>query len=257
MEDRFGRELNYLVLSDPTEGYPVMTSDKYMFGAGYVSTRLSFDAEFYYKTVDGLAAVRSLQPDPGHGGNHEPPGEFYRLFTGEGRTYGVDFTVLYKWKKVETSILYTLSKIEERYDMLFQGDYYSPQEDRRHQVKWSGAYLFGKFRASALLTYKSEAPYLSLVRLNGHGGIGNANYETVLRYLPSYFSLDLGLDYTFKCFQQPAMVGVSLINATNHENISDLQHLGRVDRDSGELYITNQTELLGRTFNVHFRYLLN
>lgn len=257
VEDRFGRELNYLVLSDPTEGYPVMTSDKYMLGTGYVTTRLSLDAEFYYKTVDGLAAVRSLQPDPGHGGDHEPPGTFYKLFIGEGRTYGMDFTALYKWKHIETSVLYTLSKIEERYDMLFQGDYYSPQEDRRHQIKWSGAYLFGKFRASALMTYKSEAPYLSLIRLDGHGGIGNANYETVLRYLPSYFSLDLGLEYSFKCFQQPAMVGVSLINATNHENISDLQHLGRVDRDGGELYITNQTELLGRTFNVHFRFLLH
>lgn len=257
VEDRFGRELNYLVLSDPDRGYPVLRSDKYMVGTGYATNRLSLDAEFYFKKVDGLASVRSLQPDPSHGG-YQPPGEFYRLFTGEGRTYGVDLTVIYKWKKLETSVLYTLSKIEERYDMLFNNEYFSPQEDRRHQVKGSLAYVFGKFRASALLTYKSEAPYLSLVRLSsGHGGLGNADYNTVLRYLPPYFSLDLGLEYSFKCFDHPAMAGVSLINATNHENVSDLQHLGRVSRDGGELYITSQTELLGRTPNIYFRYLIN
>jgi hypothetical protein len=54
------------------------------------------------------------------------------------------------------------------------------------------------------------------------------------------------------------MLGFSLINATNHQNISDLQHLGKISREGGgELYITSQTELLGRTANVHFRYLIN
>ena len=259
VEDRYGRELDYLVLSQPEQGYPVLRSDKYMIGAGYNAPVLSLDAEVYYKKSEGLARVRPLNPDPSHGdhggGSND---DFYQLFIGDGRAYGIDMTVLYKKNKVEASVMYTLGKIEERYDQLFNGDYFSPQEDRRHQVKASGAYTFGKFKASTLITYKSEAPYLSLVRLDGRGGIGNANYTAVQRYLPPYFSLDLGLEYSFALFKQPAMLGVSLINATNHQNISDLQHLGKVPRDGGgELYITSQTELLGRTANVHFRYLIN
>ncbi|MDZ4748378.1 MAG: TonB-dependent receptor [Saprospiraceae bacterium] len=257
VEDRFGRELTYLVLSDPVDDYPVLKSDKYMIGAGYSSAFLSFDAELYYKKSDGLARVRSLMPDPSHG-HQGSADDYYRLFTGDGRTYGLDLTVLYTMKRIEASVLYTLSKIEERYAMLFNGSYFSPQDDRRHQVKASGTYTFGKFRASTLVTYKSKAPYLSLVRLDGRNGIGMENFNAVERYLPPYFSLDLGLDYSFLLFKQPAMIGVSLINATNNQNISDLQHLGKVSKGGGsELFITNQTELLGRTANVHFRYLIN
>lgn len=257
VEDRFGRELDYLVLSEPEEGYPVLTSDKYMIGAGYTASVISIDAEVYFKASDGLATVRPLNPDPSNGG----PGSsdnFYRLFIGDGRTYGIDLTLLYKIKRFETSLMYTLSKIEERYPMLFNGSYFSPQEDRHHQVKAAGAYMIGKFKPSALLSYKSKAPYLSLVRLGGGGGLGMTDYKAVQRFLPAYFSLDLGLEYSFTLFKQPAMLGFSLINATNHQNISDLQHLAKISREGGkELYITSQTELLGRTANVHFRYLIN
>ncbi|MBL0006704.1 MAG: TonB-dependent receptor [Saprospiraceae bacterium] len=256
VEDRFGRELTYLVLSDPEDDFPVLKSDKYMIGAGYNAAFLSFDAELYYKKSDGLARVRPLNPDPSHG--NQGSDDFYSLFTGDGRTYGIDLTLLYKKKKVEASVLYTLSKIEERYAMLFNGSYFTPQDDRRHQLKASGTYSFGKFRASTLITYKSKAPYLSLVRLDGRNGIGMEDFNAVQRYLPSYFSLDLGLDFSFLLFKQPAMIGVSLINATNNQNISDLQHLGKISRGGdNEVYITSQTELLGRTANVHFRYLIN
>ncbi|HSF90348.1 MAG TPA: hypothetical protein VLA46_13085, partial [Saprospiraceae bacterium] len=89
-------------------------------------------------------------------------------------------------------------------------------------------------------------------------GIGMEDFNAVQRYLPAYFSLDLGLDFSFLLFKQPAMIGVSLINATNNQNISDLQHLGKISRGGdNEVYITSQTELLGRTANVHFRYLIN
>lgn len=256
VEDRFGRELTYLVLTDPGDDLPVLKSDKYMVGGGYSAAFLSFDAEVYYKKSDGLARVRPLNPDPSHG--NQGSDDFYRLFTGDGRTYGLDLTLLYKKKKVEASVLYTLSKIEERYAMLFNGSYFAPQDDRRHQVKASGTYSFGKFRASTLVTYKSKAPYLSLVRLDGRNGIGMEDFDAVQRYLPAYFSLDLGLDFSFLLFKLPAMIGVSLINATNNQNISDLQHLGKISRGGdNEVYITSQTELLGRTGNVHFRYLIN
>ena len=111
--------------------------------------------ELYYKKSDGLARVRPLNPDPSHG--NQGSDDFYSLFTGDGRTYGIDLTLLYKKKKVEASVLYTLSKIEERYAMLFNGSYFTPQDDRRHQLKASGTYSFGKFRASTLITYKSKA----------------------------------------------------------------------------------------------------
>ncbi len=255
-ENRFGRELNYLLLSNPAEGIPVLTSDKYMVGVGYSEAKLSLDVELYYKKMDGLARVRPLRPDPGNG-TPVDPSDFYQLFAGDGRTYGTDVTLIYKNKKLESSLLYTLSRLQERYAMLFQGAYFSPQEDSRHQVKVSGAYKMGGFKVSALITYKSPSPYLSLVELEGDG-IGDANFAAVQDYLPAYFSLDLTLDYNFTLFKQPTMVGISLINATNHTNVSDLQYLGKVSGDGGNpVFITNQTELLGRTFNVHFRYLID
>jgi hypothetical protein len=257
VEDRYGRELQYLVLSEPVQNFPVLKSNKYMLGAGYSSTFLSIDVELYYKQLDGLSRVAPLRPDPSHDASSSPD-DFYRLFTGDGKTTGIDVTVLYKKKKIEASFLYTLSKLEERYEMLFNGDYFLPEEDRRHQVKASGIYTLGKFRISSLVTYKSEAPYVSLVRLDGRDGIGMVDYNSVQKYLPAYFSLDLGLEYSFSLFKQPAMIGFTLINASNHENIDDLQHIGKVNREGkGGLFVTSQTALLGRTANVLFRYLID
>ncbi|MFZ1676676.1 MAG: TonB-dependent receptor [Saprospiraceae bacterium] len=260
LENRYGREVEFLALSEPDAGYPVLKSDKYMAGAGYTTSNLNIDVEVYYKKLDGLINIRALRPDPSHD-DHTSPGEFYRLFSGDGWTAGMDLLMAYKKNNFETTVSYTLSKISERFDMLFNGQPFSPEEDRRHQVKLSADYKIGRFTMNSLLTYKTKAPYLSLVRIDGRDGIGMGDPNQSFRYLPPYFSLDLGLDYSFNCFHQPAQFGLSLINATNHKNISDLEHIGRVSRDKGMggnngLYVTQQTELLGRTFNVHFRYLL-
>jgi hypothetical protein len=268
VENRFGREIETLALSDPDEDYPVLTSDKCMIGAGYRVARIGLDAEVYYKRTDGLTRITSFMPNPG--GHHQgPPQEQYRLITGDGWTAGVDLTVAYRHERFGGAIYYTLSRIAERYERLYNGDYYSPEQDRRHQLKLSGKYRFGRFELSSLLTYKSKAPYLSYVRLEDVGGdLDNVDRESVVSYLPPYFSVDFSLDYETPLLvshQQPRgslqrqdtprlLLGLSLLNATNHQNIEDFQHLGRVSRDfGGDFYITQQTELLGRTGNVRVR----
>ena len=64
VENRFGREMDFLALSQPDANYPVLRSDKYMLGAGYTGRNLSIDGEFFYKKVDGLVSVRAPRPDP-------------------------------------------------------------------------------------------------------------------------------------------------------------------------------------------------
>lgn len=257
VENRFGRETDFLALSQVDAGYPVLRSDKYMLGAHYTSDRLTVDGELYYKNMDGLLSVRAPKPDPSFQ-DGTSPGEFYRLFEGSGWTAGFDLLASYKTAKWETSVSYTLSKIAQQFDQLFNGNEFSPKEDRRHQLKVSSQYRMGQFIASALLTYKTKAPYVSLVKLEGQGGIGDVDQVNVIRYLPPYFSLDLALDYSFRIGNQTALLGASVINASDHANINDLQHIGRIMKNQGMqgLFLTNETELLGRTMNVHFRLLL-
>lgn len=264
IENRFGRQMETLVLNDSQTGYPVLRSDKYMAGTGYTSTHFSFDMELFYKKLDGLMRVASLRPDPRHD-DHDPPQNFYKLFTGNGWTKGMDITAYWKKGKTDVVIAYTLSKIAEQYDMLFNGKEFSPEADRRHQLKLSGKYNPGKFDLSTFVTYKSKAHYLSFVQLESHDGgggqhgpgdVGMAEPTLVFAKLPEYFSLDFGVDYNFNLFKQTAQIGISLINATDHANIEEIQHLGRVSREGdNSLYITQQTELLGRTWNVHAKVI--
>ena len=256
VENRFGRETDFLALSSIDAGYPVLRSDKYMVGAGYLKDAWQFDVEWYYKKTDGLINVRAPRPDPSFD-DQTSPGDFYQLYMGKGWTAGMDILASYKTKKTSGTISYTLSKISEQYDMLFNGNSFSPKEDRRHQLKLYSEWLLGNFSISGLLNYKTKAPYISLVRLEGNGGIGMVDQGNVLRYLPPYFSLDLELNYSFQLFKQDALLGISLINATDHTNINDLQHIGKIggaDGGAKGLFVTNETELLGRTVNVHFRY---
>jgi hypothetical protein len=52
------------------------------------------------------------------------------------------------------------------------------------------------------------------------------------------------------------MVGISLINATDHTNVEEIINIGRIERgDMDGLYLTNKTELLGRTWNARFRIM--
>lgn len=258
VENRFGREIEFLALSQPDAGYPLLKSDKYMLGAGYETKNFMVDGELYYKKINGLISVRAPRPDPSFN-DVTSPAEFYRMLTGEEWIAGFDLLAVYKFGKSENSVSYTLSKISQQFDQLFNGNSFSPKEDRRHQIKLSSQYKMGQFVASGLITYKTKAPYISLVRLDGHDGIGMVDQATVLRYLPVYFSLDLALDYSFRIFKQTALLGASVINITDHENINDIQHIGRISREAGmrDLFLTNETELLGRTMNVHFRILLN
>jgi len=255
-EDRFGRETNYLILAFPDKGYPVLRSDKYMVGFGYSSTYWGLDLEVFYKQSDGLTRLRALRPDPSYG-DPVSPEDYYRLFDGSGRTGGVDVTVFFKKKHLETSLLYTLSRMTERYDALFLGEPFGPQEDRRHQVKWASRYAWGRFVATGLFTWKSRAPYLSFVELEGNGGIGDALRPRVFRYLPAFVSLDLGLDYRFTIAGIPVLLGVAVVNATNHYNVDDILHLGRLPREAGRnFFLTQETSLLGRTGNVRLRMVL-
>lgn len=259
--NRFGDEMDALVLNDSKEGYPVLQSNKYMIGTGYSTSHFSLDAEFYYKKIDGLMRVTTLQPDPGFN-DHSPPGNFYKLFTGNGWTYGMDLTAYYKKGKTDLVASYTLSKIKEQYDDFFNGEEFSPQEDRRHQVKFSGRYQLGHFDLSSSVTYKSKAPYLSYIKVedndhqHGHHGIQMAEQEAVFDSIPAFFSLDFGVDYSFKFMKQHALVGISLINATDHANIEEIVNIGRVTKDDDNgLYLIQKTEFLGRTWNVRFRIM--
>jgi hypothetical protein len=56
--NRFGSEMESLVLNNAEAGYPVLRSDKYMVGGGYTSTHFTFDAEVYYKKTEWFDANR-------------------------------------------------------------------------------------------------------------------------------------------------------------------------------------------------------
>jgi hypothetical protein len=83
-----------------------------------------------------------------------------------------------------------------------------------------------------------------------------ADEKVVFEYLDPFFSLDFAVDYSFNFFNQKAQLGISLINATDHANIEEKQHIGRVSGENEEgKYLTQQTELLGRTWNARFRIM--
>ena len=203
-------------------------------------------------------SVRAPRPNPSFDAVSAPQ-DFYRLFTGDGWTAGFDLTGVYKTQRVESTLSYTLSKISQRFDGLFKGESFSPTEDRRHQFKFSSLYKIGNVSLSGLFNYKTKAPYVSFNLIDRDGGLGGADRASVIKYLPPYFSLDLAIDYTFKIGNETGMIGVSVINATDHENVNELQHIGRLPAgiQMSDIFLTHQTELLGRTFNVHFAILVH
>lgn len=255
-EDRFGREIPLIILSDPALDYPVLKSSKYMLGTSFTTQDFQLNVETYYKRNRGMARLRPLQPDPSYQ-NGMSPDNFYDLFIGEGWAAGVEISGTYTVNNFETTLFYNLGRIAEQYPFLFRGEYFSPQEDRRHQLKLSLSYRLQKFSFYSFTTYKTGAPYLSFSMLEGGPGVGMAFQNTSFQRLPSYFSLDAGINYDFKWNKVLFQTGVSVYNVTQHKNIESIRHVGRLPgMENRNVILTQQTQLPGRTFNVHFRMFI-
>ncbi|MEL6252299.1 MAG: carboxypeptidase-like regulatory domain-containing protein [Bacteroidota bacterium] len=255
-ENQWGRVVNYFIAADEVN-YPVGRSENYMLGFTYAKGPWTLDVEGFYRNLDGV--VEHALVSPGLDSlNTTLVSKDYRLYVGEGVSKGIDFFLGYDSKRYSSWISYTLSKTTHQFDDVFRGQPFASQDDRRHQVKWVNSLNIGRFTLSANYIYSSGRAYLDISSLNRLASRNELDPSSLIKRLPFYGRIDLGLNYGFSFGKSSGSVGFSVFNLANRENVDYLQYVFAVPvSPDGNNFrsevIGNQSGLLDRTLNLNLR----
>lgn len=236
---------------------PVLRTTNYMIGSTWKTDFFSIDLEAYYKQLKGVTEFVVLDPEDTN--NQQNKARDYTLFNGDGRILGLDFIFLTGYNNYETFICYTLSKSEERYSEINDGEFYSSENDRRHQLKWVNSYKYKNFTIGLNAFYSSGLTYTNVSGIDADNNITNRSFERRFNRLPDYQRIDTSIAYDFKIRSKRAKISLSVFNLLNTQNIKYIQSIvTSVEENSAPVstVVGNEVNFLNRTFNVSFRLSL-
>jgi len=217
-EDVLSGSRDFWVLTDG-DRLPVASSRQYVVGAAWENKKWLFDAETYYKTLDGLTEY-SLRFTP------SGPGQFNyeeNFFNGTGTSRGIDLLLQKKYGRFNGWVGYTLSDTRQHYPV-YGSEFYA-SNDVTHEFKVTGLYHWRKWDFSATWIYASGKPYTApeggyqVTLLDGTTqDFLNVSAKNAYR-LPDYHRLDIAATYNFLLGKAPSTFGISLFNLYNRANV--------------------------------------
>ena len=252
-ENNLGQSQQFFALSNQGS-IPVGLSWNTMSGINFVKNDLRFDLEVYYKKLDG--AVTHATVAPGLRPPQQPAGfADYKIFSGEARSYGADFSVIFEQKVYFGMISYSLSKAENRFAEIFRNQYFPSSEDSRHQLKLVNTLRLGKWDLSANYITASGRPYIDLSSLTNTVDRSRIVITDYIKNLDAYHRLDAGFAYNFNWFGIKSKAGISVFNLTNNRNARYRQFVYRLpalNNSPNNTVLGSEVIQLERTFNFNF-----
>lgn len=188
---------------------PVLKATHLVGGVSYNKNDFLFSAEGFYKPIFGISRYFSGTAEVNKG-----------FYSGDGRSYGVDFYLKKEFKKNIVWISYTLSKAEESLSFDAPGLYRLAPHDQRHELKFAGIYNLKSFYFSANYVFGSGFEILK-------------NYITPNTQVPIYSRLDAAVVYKFSRGKLFGNVGISVLNVLNHQNIK-YDNLKRIETGASD-----------------------
>jgi ferric enterobactin receptor len=227
-EDILSGSRDFWVLTDG-ERLPVASSKQYVAGLSWENKSWLFDAEAYYKTLDGLTeySLRFTPTGPGGGGPGGGSGQIAyeeNFFNGTGSSKGIDLLLQKKHGKFNGWIGYTLGDTRQNYPVYGESDFYA-SNDVTHEFKIVGLYKWRKWDFSATWIYASGKPYTApeggyqITLLDGTTqDFLNVSTKNAYR-LPAYHRFDVAATYNFQLGNAPTSLGLSIFNLYNRANV--------------------------------------
>jgi ferric enterobactin receptor len=208
---------------------PVASSKQYVAGFSLENTSWLFDAEAYYKTLDGLTeySLRFTPTGLGGGGPGGGGGQVSyeeNFFNGTGTARGIDLLLQKKHGRFNGWIGYTLGDTRQNYPVYGASDFYA-SNDVTHEFKIVGLYKWRNWDFSATWIYASGKPYTApeggyqITLLDGTTqDFLNVSAKNSYR-LPDYHRFDVAATYNFRLGNAPTTLGLSLFNLYNRANV--------------------------------------
>jgi len=177
---------------------PVLSARHYVMGTSFHASGFTVGLDAYYKKVNGL--TRYIQSAVYH---------VQDVFTGKGRSYGVDVLLKHDFRAHSFWVAYSLSRTEELFSYFLNGQYRRAPQDQTHEIKVAGSLNFDPFFFSMDYVYGSGFPDY----LYDRSPTSNSSQLPI-----NYSRLDVAAVYKFLNRRLQGEVGVSVLNVLNREN---------------------------------------
>jgi hypothetical protein len=157
-----------------------------------------FSTEVYYKVVDNTIDYRN-----GAEITLNPTVEGELLY-GEGRAYGLELYFKKRKGKFTGWLSYTLSKSENRFDELNDGEWYSAKQDRTHDISLVGMYaLTDRIKlSSTFVFYTGNAVTFPTGKYQIDNQTINLYSDRNGSRMPNYHRMDVGLTLDGKKYKE-------------------------------------------------------
>ena len=258
-ENVLGQKQQFFVLANGSN-VPVGIGQNLMLGATWSKNNFTIDIEGFYRTLDG--AVNHATSAPGlrpPKGNKPNPTTSFRLFQGESRVQGVDFTLVYDSKNLVSMLTYTLSKAENRFPEIFSNQYFPSSDDSRHQLKFFNAYSFKKVEFTLTYSGATGRPYLDLSNLDRMIDRRNLNLNKYIQKLSDYHRIDLSASYKMNFKHWHTQIGFTVFNLFDRVNVKYRQFIyqlppGQGSNSQQNTIVGSDISQLERTYNLTFSF---
>jgi hypothetical protein len=175
---------------------PVLNSIHWVAGSSFKKNKFILSAEGYLKNTTGLSRFVNLNQKIHN-----------TVYTGDGRSYGIDLFLRKDYGPHSAWISYSLSRTEELFPYFPDHQYMRSPQDQQHELKTAFLLDFKPFSFSANYVFGSGFPI---------------NTGTLLQpdYLePDYNRLDLSVFFRFKMKFISGETGFSILNVLSAQNI--------------------------------------
>ena len=220
----YGYNRDFWVIADDDK-HPVLSSNHFIGGTTFTYKHFSLDAEFYYKTIDGLQLFLYIPPFQRNvaSGGFIPPGQAKRVqlpskfITGTGNATGLDLLLKYESTHYTSWISYSHSKAIRNFVEINHNEDIPAPFDKTHELKWTNLLTFGKWNFSGMWIYSTGQPYVKNQTVDN-------TLTAMFTYdrLPDFKRVDLAANYNLQIQKVRIKLGMSVINVFNQENYNDI-----------------------------------
>ena len=251
-EDLTGRAYTFWINANNNQ-VPVSRAHKWMIGYQQINNHFKWDIEGFYKQTRGVIELASNQLgfDPRTSGINA--NTKIRIYDGTARSIGVDLLAVYETQNYTGQFSYTLSKSDQKFDNVFNGEWIPSREDSRHQLKTTHSIQVNKFAFQALWVFASGKPYTDISKIIGAPqNRKNFDPDIFQSRLKDYHRVDLGISYTFSQPKHNLYFSLGVLNVFNRRNVKYAQYIFGQKGSNGQANTVAGTEwgLMDRTLNL-------
>jgi hypothetical protein len=186
----------YIWTSCDNQQIPVLKAVHWVAGSSFHRDNLTVSLEAYSKSTDGLTRFMNTN-------------QKYKdlIYSGIGRSYGLDFFVKKDFKGHSAWISYTLSKTDEKFSYFSKNEFQPAPQDQRHELKVAVLFNVNPFNFSANYIFGSGFP------------LNNGTTTNPVYINPDYNRIDVAVNYRFNIGKVAGETGLSLLNLFDSTNI--------------------------------------